>query len=150
MFSKVCVVRVFRAKNNVAAKIKNKTLGYRFGAREVGKDEETDELIIAPHILWDLEYVDVTAIEAMQGAADTKSPGARDEAKKLLSDILAKGPVLKTEIEEAAEANGISRMTLYRAKRDLQVKADKDRTKPGGKWTWQLPPDTTPTHWSEK
>jgi putative DNA primase/helicase len=69
-----------RAKNNVAAKMKNKTLGYRFGAREVGTDEETGEPIIAPYILWDPEYVDVTAIEAMQAASDGKSPAAKDEA----------------------------------------------------------------------
>jgi hypothetical protein len=139
-----------RAKNNVAAKTRNKTLAYRFGAREVGKDEETGEPITAPHILWETKYVDVTAIEAMQAAAETKSPAAKDEAMKFLSDMLAKGPVLKTEIEEAAEANGISDRTLFRAKRDLKVRAEKDRTKADGKWTWQLPPDQTPKYWSER
>ena len=39
-----------RAKNNVAATIKNQTLGYRFGAREVGTDEETGATIEAPYI----------------------------------------------------------------------------------------------------
>src|SRR4029077_20705512 len=37
-----------RAKNNVAAKIKNKTLAYRFGALVVDKDEETGADIMAP------------------------------------------------------------------------------------------------------
>jgi putative DNA primase/helicase len=129
-----------RAKNNVAAKTKNKTLAYRFGARMVGKDEDTGGDIIAPYVLWEPQYVNVTAVEAMQAAVESKSPAARDEAKKFLSDILAKGPVLKTEIEEAAEANGIAEKTLYRAKSDLKVIAVKDRTKHEGKWTWELPP----------
>ena len=69
---------------------------------------------------------------------------------KFLSDMLANGPVLQTEIKEAAEANGISARTLFRAKKDLKVRADKDRTKPDGKWTWQLPPDQTPKDWGER
>jgi hypothetical protein len=39
-------------------------------------------------------------------AAETKPPAALDEAVKFLSEMLAKEPVLKTEIEEAAAANG--------------------------------------------
>ena len=136
---------VVRAKNNVAAKSKNKTLAYRFGGREVGKDEETGEQIMASHIIWETEYVDVTAVEAMQAAAETKSPAAKDKAMTFLRDMLAKGPVLTTEIMEAAKANGISQTTLNRAKTDLGVRADKDRTKADGKWTWELPPDP----WSE-
>jgi hypothetical protein len=54
------------------------------GAREVAKDEETGEPIIAPFILWEPQYVDVTAVEAMQAASETKSPAARDEAVKFL------------------------------------------------------------------
>jgi putative DNA primase/helicase len=129
-----------RAKNNVSARSKDKTLAYRFGAREVGKDEETGETIIAPYIIWEPEYVNVTAMEAMQAAVDNRSPGARDEAKKFLGDMLVKGPVLKTEIEEAAEANSISEKTLRRAKVDLGVIAEKDRSKADGKWYWKLPP----------
>jgi putative DNA primase/helicase len=137
-----------RAKNNVAAKTKNKTLAYRFGARMVGKDEDTGDDIMAPYVLWEPQYVDVTAVEAMQSAVESKSPAARDEAKKFLSDILAKGPVLKTEIEEAAEANGIAEKTLYHAKSDLKVIAVKDRTKHEGKWTWELPPpEPLPKSW---
>jgi putative DNA primase/helicase len=138
-----------RAKNNVSARSKDKTLAYRFGAREVGKDDETGETIMAPYILWESDYVDVTAVEAMQAAVDNKSPGARDEAKRLLGDMLAKGPVLKTEIEEAAEANGISEKTLYRAKKDLGVEAVKDRTKSDGKWYWQLLSSSPPKHCGE-
>jgi putative DNA primase/helicase len=109
-----------RAKNNVAAKSKNQTLSYRFGVRTVGTDEATGATIEAPYILWESEYVDVTAVEAMQAAAESKSPAAKNEAMKFLGDMLATGPVLKTEIEETAKANGISERTLFRAKRDLR------------------------------
>jgi putative DNA primase/helicase len=127
-----------RAKNNVAAKSKNKTLAFRFAAREVGTDKKSGKPIWAPHIIWDSQYVDVSASEAMQAAADSKSPGAKDTAKKFLQKMLADGPALKTEIEEAAEANGIAERTLIRAKDDLQIEAKKDGA--GGKWRWHLPP----------
>ena len=63
-----------------------------------------------------------------------------DAAKKVLGDMLAKGPVFKTEIEEAAEANSIFEKTLRRAKVALGVVAEKDRSKPDGKWYWKLLP----------
>ena len=128
-----------RAKNNVAAKHKNQTLAYRILEGEVAKDEETGEPIKTPYIVWDPQYVDVTALEAMQAASDTRSPAVKDEAKKFSREILAKGPVLKDEIEEAAEANGISERTLIRAKQELKVEARKERGKMNGKWTWELP-----------
>jgi putative DNA primase/helicase len=128
-----------RAKNNVSAKDKNKTLAFRFGAREVGKDTETDQTITAPHILWEPAYVDITAVEAMQAVADNRSPGAKDAAKKLLGEMLAnEKPMPMTEIEEAAEANGISWATMRRAKEELGIIAEKDKSK-DGKWYWKLP-----------
>ena len=80
----------------------------------------------------------MTATEAMQAANESKSPAARDNAKRLLLDLLANGPVAKTEIDEAAEANEITRRTLFRAKADLKIIAKKDG--PDGGWTWRLPP----------
>ena len=58
-------------------------------------------------------------MEAAQAAVDNRS-GALDAAKKVLGEMLAKGPALKTEIEEAAEANSISEKTLRRAKGTLK------------------------------
>jgi hypothetical protein len=129
-----------RAKNNIAPR-NEKALAYRFGARQVGIDSKTREMIWAPHILWDPQYVDVTATEAMQAANDSKtaSPSARDDAKKFLAELLADGPVPKGEIEEAADANCIADRTLRRAKDELGVIARKDG--PDGTWTWRLPPD---------
>ena len=98
-------------------------------ARAVGVDAKTGEAILAPHILWEDNHVDVTAAEAM---ATAKSPAARDEAKKFLTDTLANGPVLKAEIEDAADANGISERTLFRAKVSLALcRGRMARTEPG-------------------
>jgi putative DNA primase/helicase len=131
-----------RAKNNVAVKCRNQTLAFRFDVREVGVDRRNNKPIMAPFIVFEAEYVDVSAMEAMQAAADNKSPTMRDSAKKFLFEIIANGPVLRKEIEEAAEANGISRGTLFRAKDELKVVAIKDKTK-DGPWRWQLPDDLT-------
>jgi hypothetical protein len=46
------------------------------------------------------------------------------------------------EIEEAAEANLISRRTLLRAKADLKIVAKKLGLKDG--WAWALPPNYRP------
>ena len=119
-----------KGKNNLASSA-TKSLAYRFGGRDVGADSETGEAIFAPHILWENKHVDVTAAEAM---ATVKSPAARDEAKKFLTDILANGPVPTTEIEDAATGNAISKRTLERAKRELGITAEKN-----GQWYWHLP-----------
>src|SRR5262249_10351147 len=125
-----------RAKNNLAPD-NNKTLAYHFGAQKVGTDPKTGQEIWAPHVIWEPQHVDVTAIEAMQAASQSKPTTAVDDAKQFLLDILANAPVPKTEIDEAAEANGISQRTLCRAKSALGVEAKKDGLKGG--WTWRLP-----------
>jgi putative DNA primase/helicase len=127
-----------RAKNNLALNAGGlTTLAFSFGVNEVGVDPNTGKIIAAPYVIWESQYVDVTATEAMQAANENKSPGARDEAKKFLLAILASDPVPKTEIEEAAKAEGISERTLYRAKRELKnIIAKKDAT--DGGWTWRL------------
>jgi hypothetical protein len=138
---------IVRAKNNIAAKTA-KTLAFRFTAREVGTDRRSGKPILAPYIVFDPQYVDVSAVEAMQAAADNKSPGARDAAKKLLGEMLANGPTPRTEIEEAADNNGITRRTLFRAKDELGIVAKKSHSA-NGPWTWELPAGAKP-HWAEK
>ena len=127
---------VVKAKNNLSSDAHDRALAYRFGVREVGIDEETAEIISAPYILWEKDHVDMSATEAMQQAAN-KSSSARDEAKRFLADMLAAGPVLKSEIEEAAGANGIKDRTLFRAKDELGITAKKDG--PNGGWRWHMP-----------
>jgi DNA polymerase len=136
-----------KGKNNLAP-YDQKVLAYNFEVREVGKDDKTDELIIAPHVVWHPQYIDVTAVEAMQAAAELKSPAARDSAKSFLKELLNAGPVCKSDIEEAAEANGIASRTLRRAQADLKIQAVKDgplNTEGRPTWRWYLPPDAEGT-----
>jgi putative DNA primase/helicase len=138
---------VVRGKNNQAARKDNQTLSYRFGAREVGIDPKTNKPIWAPFIIWDNQYVDVTAIEAMQAASDNKAaPAARDEAKKFLQDQLACGPLPVKEIEDAAKGHGIGWRTVERAKRDLKIVARKDPD--NNRWAWHLPEQMP--QWNDK
>jgi hypothetical protein len=128
-----------RAKNNLSPNTADKALAYHFNNSEVGKDEETGEAITAPYVIWEPKHLDVTATEAMQATNENKSPVARDTAKKLLLDMLANGPVPAVEIKEAAEANGIAERTLYRAKEELGIQIQKDRSKATGPWSWYPP-----------
>jgi DNA polymerase bacteriophage-type len=130
-----------KGKNNLAAP-DQKTLAFTFDTREVGKDGKSGKPIWAPYVVWQSQYVDVTASEAMQAATESRSPAARDSAKKFLVDMLADGPVLKTEIEEAAEANKTSARTLRRAKDELGIIAKRDG--PNQTWRWHLPAPAKP------
>jgi putative DNA primase/helicase len=135
-----------KGKNNLAPSTQ-KALAYRFGLREVGVDKATGATIHAPHVIWEPEPVDVTATEAMQAATEARAPAARDDAKKFLTDLLSDGPRLRTEIDEAAQANGVAERTLFRAKAELNVTAKKDG--PNGAWTWRLPDQSRRQHWSD-
>jgi hypothetical protein len=127
-----------RAKNNIARKGSNLTLTFRFAEKPVGLDSKGAP-IAAPFIQWGNEYVDVTAVEALQAANESKSPSMRDAAKQYLREMLSNGPVAAKDVEEGAKANGISRSTLFRAKNDLNVIARKDRSTPEGVWMRRLP-----------
>jgi putative DNA primase/helicase len=133
-----------RAKNNASPKSKDKTLSYHFGARTVGTDPKTGEEIWAPYVEWGIEYIDVTAAEAMNAAAESKSPAARDEAKKFLLEYLADGPVPSKAVEDAAEAHGIASRTLRRARAELGIKLTKRGFGEDGEWIWELPPKREP------
>jgi hypothetical protein len=90
-------------------------------------------------VAWEATHVDVTAMEAMQAANEFKSPTARDTAKQFLRDLLINGPVPRNDIDDAAKANGISTKTLFSAKNDLNVIAEKDNATADGSWYWRLP-----------
>src|SRR5262249_13174527 len=126
-----------RAKNNLA-KRDIPALAYGFGVKTVGFDRRLNKDITAPHIVW-FGHADVTASEAMQAATEQRAPSARDDAKRFLAELLANGPMSSKDIEEAAEANGISRRTLFRVKGELGITARKSSRK----WTWQLPDENS-------
>jgi putative DNA primase/helicase len=126
-----------KAKNNLAPDTKG--LSYGVNAVEVGAAKRTGAPIWAPRIAWGLEHVEITATEAMQAEAGGKSTvsGAKGSAEEFLHKMLANGPVAKSEIEEAADAECIALATLRRAKESLGVVSKKGGLRDG--WTWELP-----------
>jgi hypothetical protein len=73
------------------------------------------------------------------GAVTGRPPTRRSEARRLLLDLLRKGPVPARDVRAAALAAGISLSTLERAKLALGIQARPERRGPGGVWTWELP-----------
>jgi hypothetical protein len=69
-----------------------------------------------------------------------ESRSALEDACELLRDVLASGPLSKSEVMERARQEGIKLGTLTRAKGKLHVQSDKAGGQ-GGKWIWSLPPD---------
>jgi putative DNA primase/helicase len=132
-----------RAKNNVASEENNKTLAFRFETKHVGSDWRDGRPIEAPFIAWEDGYVDITATEALSAVNENKAPGALDDAKDFLRQMLVAGGgrAPKAKIEEAADAEKISAATLRRAKTKLKIQAEKDRSTPEGRWFWVLPAD---------
>jgi putative DNA primase/helicase len=137
--------RLFVTGKNNLARYEQKTLAFSINEREVGADKRTGNPIRRPYIIWHDEPVDITAIEAMQAAADSKSPSARDTAKRFIEALLSNGPVSSTEVQEAAKENGISRSSLRRAQEDLRIDVRRDgRLNDKGErtWQWHLPGKT--------
>ena len=130
--------RVFvKAKNNLSPD--KKALTYTTGAKMVGFDEELQKEIWAPFVQWGVEHVNVTATEAMQAEAGAGNAHAKKEAKAFLLDRLEAGPVKADDLSEEADQAGISKATLRRAKKDLNVRSHKEQGKADGKWMWELP-----------
>jgi hypothetical protein len=88
--------------------------GYHIGTKTVTNG------IVAPHVLWSDEPVDVTA----------------DQAIAAVRELLANGPVSAVDGDEAAKANGIKGRTLDRARKELGIKAEKGGF--DGGWAWKL------------
>lgn len=114
-------------KNNLGQKAPG--IGYRIGQRQVSKG------IVAAHVIWDNEPVTMTADEAMQRSSSESSSKLGD-AKELLREELSAGPVPAKDIIAIAERQGITEITLMRARKTLGVDAKK--TGFDGGWVWTL------------
>jgi hypothetical protein len=123
-----------RGKNNLARR-DDRALAFRIEAREVGYGKRSGKPVEAPFLIWEAEYVDITATEALAAVNENKMAGSRNTARKFLLDTLRDGPVLVTEIEAARKAEGIAKRTLDRAKAELGITSIKE----GDSWVWQLP-----------
>ena len=128
-----------KGKNNLARR-EQKALAYTFAEKAVGKDPVTGNTIVAAHLVWQPEYVDVTATEAMAAANENKSPGVREDARSFLLDFLGNGRKSKEEVEDARKAFCIAERTLRRAKEELPVRLYREGSFKSGTWFWELPP----------
>lgn len=72
------------------------------------------------------------AVDELGSRTDRKE---RDAAVTFLRDTLAAGMMTSKELQADAEANGIARRTLWRAKTDLSVVTERH----GRAWYWMLP-----------
>jgi putative DNA primase/helicase len=124
-----------KAKNNLARDAM--ALRYSFSTKVVGHDARLGIDIVAPFIAWDAQHVDVTADDAMR-AADGRPGDAKREARDFLLYRLIAGPVKADDLFEEAKQEGISKMTLRRAKKDLQIRSRKQAGVAGGDWFWEL------------
>jgi putative DNA primase/helicase len=117
-------------KNNLGAKADG--IGYRL------KAGTTPQGIESCAIEWDLTPVTVSANEALADAASEPKRGTqRREAEEFLKAYLEVGPMPVEKVKQAAEANGISGITLRRAREHLKIIVEKpDFT---GGWRWRLP-----------
>jgi hypothetical protein len=82
---------------------------------------------------WIGEY-DITLDELLAGSISPQRGRQREKAKVFLEAILESGEVDSAEVYEQAEADGISRRTLERAKSELGVRS----VQHSNGWVWTL------------
>jgi putative DNA primase/helicase len=117
-------------KNNIGRKAEGR--GYSIASCFVGPDNS----VLSSYVAWDNLPVRITADEALEQDADKKKGNAAADAEGFLRDRLEIQPREVRDIEDEAEALGISKRTLERARRKLNVKAEKDGFQ--GKWRLHL------------
>ena len=118
-------------KNNLA---KN-TFGFAF---TVEKTEIGDD-ITSTKVVWESEPVTITADEAL---SPTGEVGNRlTDAEEFLKEELREGRVPSEELFARGEAQGISKKSLYGAKKRLGISAQKVGFQ--GAWHWELPEGDT-------
>lgn len=93
-----------------------------------------------PRLEWESAPVDLHADGVLAASRDGASGGgALDEAVEWLRDVLSPGPMPATEVRAKAEADGISKRTLDRAKQKLGVQATREGYANEGRWMWVMP-----------
>jgi hypothetical protein len=72
-----------------------------------------------------------------------------DTATRLLEELLSDGPTASEDVLKKAKAIGLSRDTIWAAKKNLGVRARKEGL--FGGWLWELPSKHTDLEeWTEK
>jgi hypothetical protein len=117
-----------QAKNNLA-----NAPGLAFQVRE----KLLSNGITAPYIEFEKGTVGITADEVLSSATQGRKPISRNEAEEFLRRELQLGPVLAETLFEKANNEGISNVTLRRAKKELDIVDAKQGFQ--GKSMWMLP-----------
>ena len=78
----------------------------------------------------------MTANQVLAEAADSGKAGQRREAEEFLRRVLVNGSMDVKELKALARDEDINFSTLKRAKKDLNITAEKDGY--GGAWRWEL------------
>jgi hypothetical protein len=120
------------SKNNPMPK--RPTIAYRIVDAVGGTDPITGTEIEVSKVVWE-EVIGITADEALAASSIKKN---RPDARMVLMDILASGPVHVKLIEERAAAHGLSKAQLKYAKEKMGVGVFKEKTE-DGRWFWALP-----------
>jgi hypothetical protein len=84
----------------------------------------------------------LTAADLLASEVRDGDRSAEEEAAAFLQDILADGPVDAKLVQADAKRAGIAERTLKRAKRRLEVRAQKRGFGESGAWVWSLPATT--------
>ncbi|MDI1347248.1 MAG: AAA family ATPase [Pseudolabrys sp.] len=126
-------------KNNIG--VKRPGLAFRVVSKTIADGIETST------IEWDHDEVTASADEALAAAAGhegEKETGQSSvpEAMNFLRDVLTDGAVSAKEVQHRAKEAGITKATLRRAQKALDVKA-RHRGEGGasgrGEWIWEMP-----------
>ena len=118
------VLVLARVKGNVAKPVPNLT--YRL------ESWEGDETV--PKVVW-LGTTDLTANDLFKKTGRSEAP-ARDEAERIIVEILANGPVPSKELQEEVFSAGVKKATYERARESLGVTATRVRDVMGKTNLW--------------
>jgi hypothetical protein len=108
----------------------------------LGSDEEFEVGYVA-----NVTASDVTAEQITSAPATADERGDRDDARTFVREFLADGPQPSEDMLRAAEANGVSRRTLFRARKDEGVVSTREADPKSGRmtrWVVSLPETTVP------
>ena len=137
---------VTMVKTNLGPKMP--TLAYRLAQIEVGKDPRDGRVILGSYVVWEKDFVDVTADQALaaaSGKGKNAEPTQRDEViefLKIMFDTRSKIDV--QELERDARAAGVlgadTEITYSKpfraAKAAMGIKSKKEGLNQG--WYWEL------------
>jgi len=90
---------------------------------------------------WEDETITISADDAL-AVLSNEDKTDRQQAITFLEKELKDGPVNSKELYKSADACGVSKRTLHRAKSELGVEAYKKDF--AGKWAWRLPQEDSP------